>query len=108
MESIITAILGVVFIIIGVLNRKGNISMLHSYHTKRVTEQDRLPFGKMVGTGMIIIGVSMIVMGAMTFMTTVLQQNAYAVIGTVVLIVGLVVGMVITFYAMIKYNKGIF
>ena len=52
MEQIITIVIGIVMILIGFSNRKGNISMLHSYHRKRVTEEDRLPFGKMVGNGM--------------------------------------------------------
>lgn len=108
MEGIVSAIIGVVCIIIGALNRKGNISMLHSYHTKRVSEEDRLPFGKMVGSGMIIIGVALILMSGLFVLTTILQKSVYAVIGTVALILGLAVGLGISFYAMIKYNGGIF
>ena len=108
MENIITAIIGVVCIVIGIINRKGNISTLHSYHRNRVSEKDRLPFGKMVGLGMIIIGVSMIIMGALSFIATILQNNLYLTLGSASLIVGLVIGLGITFYAMIKYNKGIF
>ena len=108
MENIITAIIGVVCIVIGIINRKGNISTLHSYHRNRVSEKDRIPFGKMVGLGMIIIGVSMIIMGALSFMATILKNNVYLTLGSAALIVGLVIGLGITFYAMIKYNKGIF
>ena len=108
MENIITAIIGVVCIVIGIINRKGNISTLHSYHRNRVSEKDRLPFGKMVGLGMIIIGVSMIIMGALSFMATASQNNIYSTLGSASLIVGLVIGLGISFYAMIKYNKGIF
>ena len=108
MENIITAIIGVVCIVIGIINRKGNISTLHSYHRNRVSEKDRLLFGKMVGLGMIIIGISMIIMGALSFIATILQNNLYLTLGSAALIVGLVIGLGITFYAMIKYNKGIF
>ena len=108
MEIIITLILGVVFIGIGILNRKGNISMLHSYHRKRVTEENRLPFGKLVGAGTIVIGISLILMGILSLMGTVLLSSLYITIGNIVFIVGLVVGLIINFYAMIKYNKGIF
>lgn len=108
MESIVSALVGVVCIIIGISNRKGNISLLHSYHRKRVSEEDRLPFGKMVGLGMIIIGIALILMGGLSFMATILQESVYSFIGTVTLIVGLAVGLGISFYAMIKYNKGIF
>lgn len=108
MDSIISAIIGVVCIIIGTSNRKGNISLLHSYHRKRVSEEDRLPFGKMVGLGMIIIGIALIIMGVLSFIANSLQESIYSIIGTVILIVGLAVGSGISFYAMIKYNKGIF
>ena len=58
-------ILGAVCIIIGIFNSKGHISTLHSYHRKRVSEEDRIPFGKRIGLGMIIIGVSVIISGVL-------------------------------------------
>lgn len=108
METIISVVLGVTFIIIGILNTKGNISMLHSYHRKRVSEADRIPFGRLVGAGSIIIGISAILMGVFTYLATTLKQDTYAIVGTVIFIVGILIGVIINFYAMIKYNKGIF
>ena len=109
MSDIITlVILGVFCIILGILNCTGNISTLHYYHRKRVSEEDRLPFGRMVGLGTIIIGVSLIVTGILFFVSDISQQNLYLTIGNVILIVGLVTGLGLTFYAMVKYNKGIF
>ena len=64
--AIVTAIVGIVCIVLGFSNRKGNINSLHSYHRERVSEEDRLPFGKAVGLGTIIIGVALIVNGALT------------------------------------------
>ena len=108
MENIFSAIFGVVCIVIGVLNRKGNISMLHTYHRKRVSEEDRLPFGKLVGLGMIIIGIGLIIASGLLFLSAYLQENIYAIAGNVVLGIGFAVGLIINFYAMKKYNKGIF
>ena len=108
MENIFSAIIGILCIVLGVLNCKGNISLLHSYHRKRVAEEDILPFGRLVGIGMIIVGIALIFMGCLMWIANVLQENVYANIGTIGLIVGLVVGLSLTFYAMIKYNKGIF
>ena len=48
-EFIIQIIIGLIIIIIGILNMKGNISLLHSYHRKRVKKEDIIPFGKKVG-----------------------------------------------------------
>ena len=108
MESILTAVIGIVCIVLGLSHRKGNLSSLHSYHRKRVTEEDRLPFGKLVGLGTILIGVSLLLTAGLFFMARHTQETRYALLGDVVMAVGLVVGMAISFYAMIKYNKGIF
>ena len=60
-------IIGIICIVIGISNSKGNIKSLHSYHRSRVREEDKLPFGKLVGLGMIIIGISLIINGALSF-----------------------------------------
>ena len=106
-ESIFTILIGVVCIVLGCLHRKGNIALLHSYHRNRVKEEDKIPFGKLVGLGVIIVGIALIIFGALSLMATVLQQELYLTIGYVVLIVGLIVGLGFSFYAMKKYNNGI-
>ena len=53
-EFMIQIIIGLVLIIIGILNMKGKISLLHSYHRKRVKKEYIIPFGKNVGIGSII------------------------------------------------------
>lgn len=108
MEGIVFAVVGVICILIGISNRKGNISLLHSYHRKRVSEEDRLPFGKLVGLGMIVIGAALILAGVLTYLAGSLQADVWAVVSEVVLIAGLVIGLGISFYAMKKYNGGIF
>ena len=108
MEDIIGIVVGIVCIILGILNRKGNISFLHSYHTKRVAEEDKIPFGKMVGNGTIIIGVALILFRAFAIASIIMQNALFTTVGTVVMIVGLVVGLGFCFYAMFKYNKGVF
>ena len=100
-ESIIQIIIGFVLIIIGIFNMKGNISMLHSYHRKKVKKEDVIPFGKKVGIGSIIIGITIILAGVFTILN-------YTNISNVILVIGLVTGLIIFFYAMFKYNKGIF
>ena len=108
MEFIITFIVGVVLIVIGISNMRGNISSLHSYHRQRVSEEDRIPFGKQVGLGNIIIGVGIIIFSILSAITLYTENNIFVLIGTAVLIVGIIVGLVLSFKAMIKYNKGIF
>ena len=105
---IVTALIGVICIVLGISHRKGNISSLHSYHRNRVSEEDRIPFGKKVGLGTIIIGAAIIAFSGFSAVTLYTDNEVFTLIGTGVLIAGLVVGLVISFRAMIKYNKGIF
>ena len=105
---IIPAVIGIICIVLGVLNTKGNISSLHRYHRSRVSEEDRIPFGKKVGLGTIIIGASIVLYSVSFFAAEVLTNDLFALVGTVVMIIGIVAGLGLSFYAMIKYNKGIF
>ena len=108
MENILLFIIGAVFIVLGIMQTKGNISLMHSYHRKRVSEKDKLPFGRLTGSTMIIIGGAMIVQGVLTIVGNVLQNEIFETIGGIVLIASFVVGIGLAIYAMIKYNKGIF
>ena len=105
---IVTALVGVVCIVLGISNMIGNISSLHSYHRNRVSEEDRIPFGKKVGLGTIIIGAVIIVLSGLSVVTLYTDNEVFTLIGTGILIAGIIVGLVISFKAMIKYNKGIF
>lgn len=109
METMLsTVVIGIICIIIGISNRKGNISTLHSYHRKRVTEENRIPFGKQVGLGMIVIGIALILFGILSYLALRLDNDLFLTVGFAVLIAGMVAGLGISFAAMIKYNKGIF
>ena len=106
--NIVAFLVGVVCIVIGISNMRGNISTLHSYHRHRVSEEDRIPFGKQVGWGTIIVGIGISIFSVLSTVTLYTENNIFILIGTVVLIVGIIVGLIMSFKAMIKYNKGIF
>ena len=106
--NIVAFLVGVVCIVLGISNMRGNISTLHSYHRHRVSEEDRIPFGKQVGLGTIIVGIGIIVFSVLTSVTLYTENDIFVSIGTALLIVGIVVGLVISLRAMQKYNKGIF
>lgn len=105
---ITTTVIGIVVIVLAVMNMKGNISTLHSYHRSRVKPEDVKPFGKLVGIGTLIIGIGIIIFGALMYAATLTEFSALHVIASVIIILAFAVGLIITFYAMIKYNKGIF
>ena len=107
-SSIMTALVGLILCFLGYRNMKGDISSLHSYHRSRVSEEDVKPFGKLVGIGTIISGVAVMVFSAFMLVTLKTGMELFTIIGTVLLILGLVGGLGISFYAMKKYNGGIF
>ena len=101
-------LVGIVCIVLGISNMRGNISSLHSYHRSRVSEEDRIPFGKQVGLGTIIVGIGIIVFSLLSSVTLYTENDIFTLVGTAFLIIGIILGLVICSRAMIKYNKGIF
>ena len=93
-------IIGAILIVLGILNMKGNISSLHRYHRHRVSEENRVPFGRLVGLGTILCGLAIAVGGALMLVSMVLSSA--------VMLAGIVVGLALIVCAMFKYNGGIF
>jgi hypothetical protein len=100
--------LGILCIVIGISNMRGNISMLHSYHRKRVAEEDRLPMGRKVGIGTIIVGVTVMLYSVLTVLPAYESSRALQIVSDAVMAVGLAAGLGICGWAIIKYNKGLF
>ena len=100
MEHIALLILGIFIAIIGIVNIMGNISTIPSYNRRKVREEDVPKYGRAVGTGTLIIGVSLIA----AFVTTFWSETAMSFI----VIPALVIGLGFILYAQFKYNKGIF
>ena len=95
MDNIALLILGVFISFLGIVNIMGNISTIHSYNRRRVKEEDVPKYGRAVGTGTLIIGVSLIAFWSEKAMSF-------------IVIPALVIGLGFILYAQFKYNKGIF
>ena len=106
--AIIYLIVSVIILIIGILNLKGNISMVHSYHIENIKPEDKLKFAKLMGIGMVIIGVSFFIAGIAMILSNVFTNDLFMIINIVVTIVGFIIGMIICIYSIKKYNKTIF
>ena len=100
MDNIALVILGIFISVIGIVNMTGNISTIHTYNRRKVKEEDVPKYGRAVGTGTLIIGVSLIA----AFVTTFWSETAMSFI----VIPALVIGLGFILYAQFKYNKGIF
>ena len=99
---------GALLCVFGVLNMMGNISSIHWYHRKRITEETRKPFGRLVGGGTLTVGISVILYAALLWAYDKTQMGWIMGIALAVLFLGIAAGLALSFYGMIKYNKGIF
>ena len=100
MKNIILLILGVFISVMGIVNIKGNISTIHSYNRRKVKEEDIPKYGKAIGTGTLIMGVSFVLSFIVSFWNE--QIMAFIILPAVI------VGLGFMLYGQFKYNKGIF
>ena len=107
-DFIVSVAIGVFCVVLGIINMRGNISSIHSYHRKRVSPENILPFGKKVGLGTIIIGIGVILFGVASLIQFYTDNSLFTLIGTVFMAIGFAVGMAISLRAIKKYNGGIF
>ena len=100
MENIMLLILGVFISVMGIVNLKGNISIIHYYKWREVKEEDVPKYGKAVGTGTLIIGISLVLRFIVSFWSE-------EIMGFIIL-PAVIVGLGFILYGQIKNNKGIF
>ncbi|MBE6664241.1 MAG: hypothetical protein E7602_07065 [Ruminococcaceae bacterium] len=105
---VISILTGITFIVLGVVYTTGNINSLHSYHRENIKEEDKKPFGKRIGAGMIVQGIALLAYGVLLLISELASLPSLTSIGLAVLIVGIILGLIITFWAIKKYNKTIF
>lgn len=101
MEYITLLILGVLITLLGIPNLKGNISTVHWYNRRKVGETDAPKYGKAMGLGSIIIGISIVLTAIL------LMIFGYEFLYFIIL-AGIIIGLSFILYAQFKYNKGIF
>ncbi len=101
MENLVLLILGIFISVIGIVNMTGNISTIHSYNRRKVSEEDAPKYGRAVGIGTLVIGISIIADFVLVLLTL-----EFAV--PFVLIPAVIIGIAFILYAQFKYNGGLF
>lgn len=104
-EYIIMLIVGIILILLGIMNVKGNISTIHWYNRTRITEETRPKYGKLVGIGTLIIGVGILLSAILNML---IKMNIVVLISGIITLISVIIGLVFILYAQFKYNKGIF
>ena len=107
-SGVICLVVGIVIMVFGIMHTTGNISTLHSYHRNNIREEDKKPFGKRVGTGTIIMGISCTLLGLGMLLSKLLAVPILVTIGFMLMVVGFIIGIIIALCAIKKYNKTIF
>lgn len=102
-EFIIMLVVGLLLCASGFSISKGNISLMHSYHYRRVTDKEG--YCKAVGKTTMLMGVPV----ALSSFTALFPSiPLIGSLGTVVILVSLFVGCVFIFKYQYKYNGGLF
>ena len=92
--------IGVILTLLGIFNMRGNIGSIHWYNRRKVKNEDQLPYCRFMGTGTLIIGVSLIAAGFVQALAND-EAAAWVISG------GVIVGLALMLYAQFKYNRGI-
>lgn len=100
MDKIIILILGLFISVLSIFTISGNISAIHSYNRRKVTEEDVPKYGKAVGTGTLIIGLSLVIGFIAAFWSEEIMS--------IIILSAVVVGLAFIIYGQMKYNHGIF
>ena len=99
MENMMLLVLGICISVLGIVNIRGNISTIHSYNRRKVKE-DVPKYGKAVGTGTLIMGISLVLAYIAAFWNE--SMMPYIVFPAAI------IGLAFILYGQIKYNHGIF
>ena len=100
---------GLVFVVLGAFNMKGNIASIHWYNRRKVTKENQMAYCRLVGLGTVICGVGMLLASACQILLVLLIGEGPAMLlGGAVTVAGLAVGITLILIAQLKYNKGIF
>ena len=100
-ENISMIAIGILIILLGVFNLKGNIASIHWYNRRKVTKENQIPYCRLHGFGSVIMGTSMII-------SAIVQTLGNIELGGLITLAGVIIGFTLMLYAQFKYNKGIF
>ncbi len=100
-ENISMMAIGILLILLGVFNLKGNIASIHWYNRRKVSKENQIPYCRLHGLGSGIIGTSLII-------SAIVQALGSIESGGIITLAGVMIGFAFMLYAQFKYNKGIF
>lgn len=106
-ENIFTAVVsfaaGVAVLIVGLVIKGGNLSLLHSYHYENVADTES--YAREMGLALALMSVPITIHA---FLSLFYQVKIISVVGITVLLVGLIIGAICIFKIQAEYNGDLF
>lgn len=106
-ENILTSVISIVIaaavLIVGLIIKGGNLSLLHSYHYKNVTDVEN--YSGAIGTALAEMSIPIIIH---SFLSLFYQVKVISVVGATILLIGLIVSAIRIFKIQAEYNGGLF
>ncbi|MBQ7005598.1 MAG: helix-turn-helix domain-containing protein [Clostridia bacterium] len=102
-SAIIPTVIALILLVVGCFIRKGNLSILHSYHYKNVA--DLKGYAKEMGNGIIFMSMPIFLYG---FFSLFVHIKTVSIISAVVLFSGIIGCVVYLFKVQTKYNGSLF
>ena len=106
-ENILTSVISIVIaaavLIVGLIIKGGNLSLLHSYHYKYVTDVEN--YSVAIGTALAEMSIPIIIH---SFLSLFYQVKVISVVGATILLIGLIVSAIRIFKIQAEYNGGLF
>ncbi len=101
-ELILMVSIGLLFLFLGwLIWKKEQITLIHSYHYTKVSEEDKTNYTEEMGKSMIYIGIGSLLAGIIDFIT----KTGY---GWLFFTMFFILGSIKMFKAQKRYNGGIF
>ena len=103
LTSVISFVVAVAVLIVGLIIKGGNLSVLHSYHYENVTDVEN--YSREMGTTLAGMSVPIIIH---SFLSLFYQVKVISVVGATILIIGLTISTIRLFRIQVEYNGSLF
>ena len=103
LTSVISFVIAVAILIVGLIIKGGNLSVLHSYHYANVTDVKN--YSREMGTALAGMSVPILIH---SFLSLFYQVKVISVVGATILIIGLTVSTIRLFKIQVEYNGSLF
>ena len=103
LTSVISFVIAVAILIVGLIIKGGNLSVLHSYHYANVTDVEN--YSREMGTALAGMSIPIIIH---SFLSLFYQVKVISVVGATILIIGLTISTIRLFKIQVEYNGSLF